>query len=89
MDPIFGLLLIAAGNGLQVVLLGTRAPEAGFSNITTGIVMSVILPVFLQVLLSSHAGPCGACSFLVQSAIASAAVLIHIVLLDPSAWTRC
>ena len=36
----FGLLLISAGNGLQVVLLGTRAPEAGFSNIATGIVMS-------------------------------------------------
>ena len=29
----FGLLLISAGSGLQVVLLGTRAPEAGFTNI--------------------------------------------------------
>ena len=36
----FGLLLISAGSGLQVVLLGTRAPEAGFTNIATGIVMS-------------------------------------------------
>ena len=29
----FGLLLISAGSGLQLVLLGTRAPEAGFTNI--------------------------------------------------------
>ena len=29
----FGLLLISAGSGLQVVLLGTRATEAGFNNI--------------------------------------------------------
>ncbi|HBP72608.1 MAG TPA: MFS transporter, partial [Alphaproteobacteria bacterium] len=36
----FGLLLIMAGNGLQVVLLGTKATEAGFSNVTTGFVMA-------------------------------------------------
>ena len=36
----FGLLMISAGNGLQNVLLGTRAPEIGFSNISTGFVMS-------------------------------------------------
>ncbi len=36
----FGLLLIMAGNGLQVVLLGIKATEAGFSNITTGFVMA-------------------------------------------------
>ena len=36
----FGLLLISAGSGLQVGLLGTRAVEAGVNNIATGIVMS-------------------------------------------------
>ena len=36
----FGLLMISAGSGLQNVLLGTRAPEIGFSNIATGFVMS-------------------------------------------------
>ena len=36
----FGLLMISAGSGLQNVLLGTRAPELGFSNIATGFVMS-------------------------------------------------
>ena len=86
----FGLLLIAAGNGLQVVLLGTRAPEVGFSNIATGIVMSgyfagifagsLIVPNILARV--GHVRVFGA-----MSAIASAAVLIHIVLLDPSAWT--
>ena len=36
----FGLLMISAGGGLQNVLLGTRAPEIGFSNIAIGFVMS-------------------------------------------------
>ena len=87
---IFGLLLIAAGNGLQVVLLGTRAPEAGFSNIATGIVMSgyfagiftgsIIVPHILARV--GHVRVFGA-----MSAIASAAVLLHVVFLDPFVWT--
>ncbi|MDB2497946.1 MFS transporter [Alphaproteobacteria bacterium] len=86
----FGLLLIAAGNGLQVVLLGTRAPEAGFSNIATGIVMSgyfagifagsIIVPNILARV--GHVRVFGA-----MSAIASAAVLLHVVFLDPFVWT--
>ena len=86
----FGLLLISAGNGLQVVLLGTRAPEAGFSNIATGIVMSgyfagifagsIIVPHILARV--GHVRVFGA-----MSAIASAAVLLHVVFLDPFGWT--
>jgi len=86
----FGLLLIAAGNGLQVVLLGTRAPEAGFSNIATGIIMSgyfagifagsIIVPNILARV--GHVRVFGA-----MSAIASAAVLLHVVFLDPFVWT--
>ena len=86
----FGLLLISAGNGLQVVLLGTRAPEAGFSNIATGIVMSgyfagifagsIIVPHILARV--GHVRVFGA-----MSAIASAAVLLHVVFLDPFVWT--
>ena len=86
----FGLLLISAGNGLQVVLLGTRAPEAGFSNIATGIVMSgyfagifagsIIVPHILARV--GHVRVFGA-----MSAIASAAVLVHVVFLDPFVWT--
>jgi len=86
----FGLLLISAGNGLQVVLLGTRAPESGFSNIATGIVMSgyfagifagsIIVPHILARV--GHVRVFGA-----MSAIASAAVLLHVVFLDPFVWT--
>ena len=48
----FGLLMISAGSGLQNVLLGTRAPEIGFSNIATGFVMSgYFVGIFLVRLL--------------------------------------
>ena len=86
----FGLLLISAGNGLQVVLLGTRAPEAGFSNFATSIVMSgwfagiflgsIIVPNILAKV--GHVRVFGA-----MAAIASATVLIHVVFLNPSVWT--
>ena len=36
----FGLLLIMAGNGLQMVLLGIRSSDAGFSNVATGLIMA-------------------------------------------------
>jgi len=86
----FGLLLISAGNGLQVVLLGTRAPDAGFSTIATGIIMSgyfagifagsITVPHILSRV--GHVRVFGA-----MSAIASAAVLVHVVFLDPFVWT--
>ncbi len=86
----FGLLLISAGSGLQVVLLGTRAAEAGFNNFATGIVMSgyfagifvgsIVVPKILESV--GHVRVFGA-----MSAIASAAVLVHVVFLDPSGWT--
>ena len=86
----FGLLLISAGSGLQVVLLGTRALEADFTNISTGIVMSgyfagifvgsIIVPHILARV--GHVRVFGA-----MSAIASSAVLVHVVFLDPSVWT--
>ena len=86
----FGLLLISAGSGLQVVLLGTRAPEAGFSNIATGIVMSgYFAGVFVGSIIVPHilARVGHVRVFGAMSAIASAAVLIHIAILDPSLWT--
>ena len=36
----FGLLLIMAGNGVQIVLLGVEAKDSGFSNVVTGFVMA-------------------------------------------------
>ena len=86
----FGLLLISAGNGLQVVLLGTGAPDAGFSNIATGIVMSgyfagiftgsLLVPAILAQV--GHVRVFGA-----MSAIASSTVLMHIAFVDPITWT--
>ena len=85
----FGLLMISAGSGLQNVLLGTRAPEIGFSNIATGFVMSgyfvgiffgsIIVPSILATV--GHVRVFGA-----MSAIASAAVLMHIAFGDPILW---
>ena len=85
----FGLLLIMAGNGLQVVLLGTRASEAAFSNIATGFVMagyyvgiffgSILVPRILANV--GHVRVFGA-----MSAIASSAILIHAAFVDPVLW---
>ena len=85
----FGLLMISAGNGLQNVLLGPRAPEIGFSNIATGFVMSgyytgiflgsIVVPGILARV--GHVRVFGA-----MSAIASAAVLMHIAFGDPILW---
>ena len=85
----FGLLMISAGSGLQNVLLGTRAPEIGFSNIATGFVMSgyfigiffgsIIVPNILASV--GHVRVFGA-----MSAIASAAVLLHVAFSEPILW---
>ncbi len=85
----FGLLLIMAGNGLQVVLLGTRASEAGFNNVATGLVMAgYYLGIFLgsigvPILLRNvgHVRIFGA-----MSALASSAVLLHAAYVDPYLW---
>ena len=85
----FGLLMISAGNGLQNVLLGTRAPEIGFSNIATGFVMSgYYIGIFLGSISVPNilAGVGHVRVFGAMSAIASAAVLIHIAFGDPILW---
>ncbi len=79
-----------AGNGLQVVLLGVRSTEAGFTNIETGVIMagyylgmffgSTLVPTMLSNV--GHVRVFGA-----MSAIASAAVLVHALVLDPIVWT--
>jgi MFS family permease len=85
----FGLLLIMSGNGLQVVLLGTEATEAGFSKITTGFVMAgYFLGIFCGSLLVprmldnvGHVRVFGA-----MAALASAAVLVVAALVNPLIW---
>ena len=85
----FGLLLIMAGNGLQVVLLGIEATGAGFSKVTTGFVMAgYFLGIFLGSLLVpklldnvGHVRVFGA-----MAALASAAVLVVAILVHPAVW---
>ena len=86
----FGLLLIMIGNGLLVFLLGVRASAAGFSTTVSGLMMggyfigffggSRYVPRILQEV--GHIRTFGA-----LSAIASAAVLVHIISVDPVLWT--
>ena len=84
-----GLALIMVGNGLQNTLLGVRAEIEGFSTSTTGVVMS---GYFLGFLLGSLFVPqmvrrVGHVRvFAAMAAIASTAVLIYALLLDPYSW---
>ncbi len=85
----FGLLLIMAGNGLQMVLLGIRSSDAGFSNLASGIIMAgYYLGLFLGSLgvphLLKNVGHVRV--FGAMSAIASAAVLVHAAVVDPYVW---
>jgi len=85
----FGLALIMIGNGVQLVLLGVRSSDAGFSNLVSGFVMggyflglfigSMFVPHFLSRV--GHVRVFGA-----LASIASAAVLIHIIVIDPIVW---
>src|SRR6056300_336407 len=86
----FGLFLIMIGNGLLVFMLGVRANNAGFSTFISSIMMggyflgffggSQIVPKLLSTV--GHIRTFGA-----LSAIASAAVLMHLVKTDPYLWT--
>ena len=85
----FGLLLIMAGNGLQMVLLGLRAGAADYSTIMTGVMMggyflgmflgSIIVPKLLSDV--GHIRLFGA-----VAAVASAIVLMHTLTLNPFIW---
>lgn len=86
----FGLLLIMIGNGLMLLVLGIRAENAGFSSVISGVMMggyflgffggSAIVPRFLVAV--GHIRTFGA-----LSAIASAAVLLHLLETNPILWT--
>ena len=79
--------MISAGSGLQNVLLGTRAPEIGFSNIATGFVMSgYFVGIFGSIIVPSILAAVGHVRFGAMSAIASAAVLMHVTFGEPILW---
>ena len=80
MVPVFGIFLFMAGNGLQGVLLGTRAEALSFGDVMTGLVMSgyffgffvgsIIIPKLVSQV--GHVRVFGA-----LSGLASTSILIH------------
>ncbi len=85
----FGLTLIMIGNGIQLILIGLRASAAGYSNVITGLMMAgYFLGIFIGSLIVpktlsevGHVRTFGA-----LAAVASASVLLHILLANPLAW---
>ena len=84
-----GIAMITLGNGLQGTLLGVRASIEGFPTTTTGLVMSCYYAGFLLgsiytprfVMKVGHIRV-----FAALASLASAAVLIHSLFLDPLIW---
>lgn len=86
---LIGIALLMAGNGLQGSLLGVRTESEGFSLTATGVVMACYFAGFLV-------GSRGAEQLLPQvghirvfaalASTASAAILVHSVLISPLSW---
>lgn len=86
---LLGIAIFMLGYGLQGTLLGVRAKLAGFSTTTTGLIMS---GYYLGMLLGSLRGPVLVARvghvrvFAALLSLASAAVLVHAMLVQPLAW---
>jgi MFS family permease len=86
---LLGMALLMIGNGLQGSLLGVRASLEGFPTTVTGLVMSGYYVGFLAgstlapklVARVGHIRVFGA-----LASLASSAILIHAVLVQPAAW---
>lgn len=85
-----GIALLMVGSGLQGSLLGLRASIEGFSPSSVGLVMS---SYYLGYLVGSSQAPRLVSTvghirvFAAFAAIASSAVLVHSLIVDPWAWT--
>lgn len=86
---LLGVAILMLGHGLQGTLLGVRANLARFSTATTGVVMS---GYYVGLLLGSLSAP-GLVArvghvrvFAALLSLASAAVLLHALLVEPAAW---
>ena len=85
----FGIFMLMSGNGLQVVLLGTRIDAIGFGDAVAGVVMggyfvgflagSFMVPKMLATV--GHVRVFGA-----LSALASASILVHAVFDTIAVW---
>jgi MFS family permease len=85
-----GIALMMLGNGLQGSLLGIRASLEGFPTTLTGILMSGYYAGFLigSVLAPRLVARVGHVRvFAALAALASSAILIHAVWINPATWT--
>ncbi len=84
-----GIALIMLGNGLQGSLVGIRANLEDFPTAVTGLVMSgyfigFLLGSFLTARMVERVGHVRV--FAAMASLASTAVLIHVVLIEPVTW---
>jgi MFS family permease len=87
---LLGIALMMLGNGLQGSLLGIRASLEGFPTTATGILMSGYFAGFLvgSVLAPKLVARVGHVrAFAALASLASSAILIHLVWIDPAIWT--
>jgi len=86
---LFGLGLIMLGNGLLGSLLGIRASIEGFGMSATGMIMSgyFIGMIFGSTVVPKLVGRVGHIRiFGALASLASTAVLVHVVFIDPWVW---
>lgn len=87
---LLGIALMMLGNGLQGSLLGIRASLEGFPTTVTGILMSGYFAGFLvgSVLTPKMVARVGHVRvFAALASLASSAILIHVVWINPASWT--
>ena len=85
----FGFGIICLAHGLQGTLIGVRSVLEGFSYLSTGLIIagyyvgylsgSIIIPIFLKSVGHIRV-------FAALASLASIAILIHSVFLDPYSW---
>lgn len=86
---LLGIALLMLGHGLQGTVLGVRASLDGFSTAVTGVVMS---GYYVGLLLGSFSAPASVARvghvrvFAALLSLASAAVLVHALFVQPVAW---
>jgi MFS family permease len=85
-----GIALMMLGNGLQGSLLGIRASLEGFPTTLTGVLMSGYYAGFLigSVLAPKLVARVGHVRvFAALASLASSAILVHLLWIDPASWT--
>lgn len=85
-----GVALMMLGGGLQNSLLGVRAELEQFPTVATGLIMSAYFTGFLagSLVVPKLIGGVGHVRvFAALASLASTAALVHVIFVDPVAWT--